>query len=164
MLTFGHCQNWSISGIVRIGLRKTTTISELKESSQPWFLLKSSRPRSHSREGNQQNRHFLAGERKTTILALKKLSIVVYDTPMRSVIKNTFGGLFFGLTALVRLFWVHVYFAKSVIFKQWKKEQVWPFFGYCTADSQTDAGIHQLYNNGSLDLLSTACLCPVSIV
>ena len=26
MLTFGHCQNWSISGIVRIGLRKTTIL------------------------------------------------------------------------------------------------------------------------------------------
>ena len=32
----------------------------------------------------------------------------------------------------------------------------WPFFGYCTADSQTDAGIHQLYNNGSHVLFSTA--------
>ena len=34
--------------------------------------------------------------------------------------------------------------------KQWKKEQVWPFFCCCTADSQTDTGRHQLYNNGSL--------------
>ena len=42
----------------------------------------------------------------------------------------------------------------SVLGKHWKKEQVWPFFGYCTADSQTDA---QLYNNGSLVLFSTAC-------
>ena len=24
--------------------------------------------------------------------------------------------------------------------KQWKKEQVWPFFGCCTTDSQTDTG------------------------
>ena len=30
MLTFGHCQNWSISGIVRIGLRKTTIIWEYR--------------------------------------------------------------------------------------------------------------------------------------
>ena len=34
--------------------------------------------------------------------------------------------------------------------KQWKKKPVWPFFGCYSADSQTDAGIHQLYNNGSL--------------
>ena len=35
-----------------------------------------------------------------------------------------------------------------------------PFFGCCTADSQTDAGRHQLNNNGSLVLFSTACfLC-----
>ena len=40
--------------------------------------------------------------------------------------------------------------------KQWKKEQIWPFFGCCTADSQTYAGRHQLYNNGSLVLLPTA--------
>ena len=38
------------------------------------------------------------------------------------------------------------------ISNQWKKEQVWPFFGCCTADSQTDAGRHQLYNNGLLVL------------
>ena len=42
--------------------------------------------------------------------------------------------------------------------KQWKKEQVWPFFGCCTADSQTDAGRNQLYNNDSLVLFSTAPL------
>ena len=30
-----------------------------------------------------------------------------------------------------------------------------PFFGCCTADSQTDVGRHQLYNNGSLVLFST---------
>ena len=40
--------------------------------------------------------------------------------------------------------------------KQWKKEQVWPFLGCCTADSQTETGRHQLYNNGSLVLFSTA--------
>ena len=40
--------------------------------------------------------------------------------------------------------------------KQWKKEQVWQFFGCCTADSQTDTGRNQLYNNGSPVLFSTA--------
>ena len=40
--------------------------------------------------------------------------------------------------------------------KQWKKGQVWPFFGCCAADSQTDAGRHQLYDTSSLVLLSTA--------
>ena len=44
--------------------------------------------------------------------------------------------------------------------KQWKKEQVWPFFGCCTADSQTEAGRYQLYNNGSLVRFSTACFRP----
>ena len=44
----------------------------------------------------------------------------------------------------------------SCINKQWNKEQVWPFFGCCSADSQTDAGRHQLYSNGSLVLFSTA--------
>ena len=39
--------------------------------------------------------------------------------------------------------------------KQWGKQHVWPFFGFCTADSQTDAGRHQLYNNVSLVLFST---------
>ena len=34
--------------------------------------------------------------------------------------------------------------------EQWTNEQVWPFFGCCTAGSQTDAGRHQLYNNDSL--------------
>ena len=37
-----------------------------------------------------------------------------------------------------------------------KKEQFWPIFGCCTADSQTDTGRHQLYNNGSHVLFSTA--------
>ena len=37
------------------------------------------------------------------------------------------------------------------------KKQVLPFFGCCTADSQTDAGRYQLFNNGSLVLFSTAC-------
>ena len=32
------------------------------------------------------------------------------------------------------------------------KKQVLPFFGCCTADSQTDAGRHQLFINGSLVL------------
>ena len=45
---------------------------------------------------------------------------------------------------------------EATVSKQWKKEQVWPFFGCCTADSQTDAGKHQLYNNGSLNFFSTA--------
>ena len=45
---------------------------------------------------------------------------------------------------------------ESVTVKQWKKERVWPFFGYCTADSETDAGRHHLYNNSSLVLFSTA--------
>ena len=45
----------------------------------------------------------------------------------------------------------------KLIAKQWKKEQVWPFVGCCTAYSQTDAGIHQLYNNSSLVLFSTVC-------
>ena len=40
--------------------------------------------------------------------------------------------------------------------KQWKKEQVWPFFGCFTADSQADTGRHQLYNNGSFVLFFTA--------
>ena len=40
--------------------------------------------------------------------------------------------------------------------KQWKKEQVWPCFGCCTADSQTYTGRHQLYNNDSLVLFSIA--------
>ena len=31
--------------------------------------------------------------------------------------------------------------------KQWKKEQVWPFSGFCTADSQNDSGRQQLYSN-----------------
>ena len=43
-----------------------------------------------------------------------------------------------------------------MIAKQWKKEPVWPFFGCCTADSRTDAGRHQLNNNSSLVLFSTA--------
>ena len=42
------------------------------------------------------------------------------------------------------------------IIKQWKKEQVLPYFGCCTADSQTDAGRQQLYNNGLLVLFSIA--------
>ena len=37
-----------------------------------------------------------------------------------------------------------------------KKEHVWQFFGFCTADSQTDTGRHQLYNDGSLVIFSTA--------
>ena len=37
-----------------------------------------------------------------------------------------------------------------------EKEQVWPFFGCCTAYSQTDTGRHQVYNNDSLVLFSTA--------
>ena len=44
--------------------------------------------------------------------------------------------------------------------KHWKKEQVWPFCCCRTADSQIDAGHpgrHQLHNNGSLVLVSTAC-------
>ena len=40
--------------------------------------------------------------------------------------------------------------------KQWKQEQVCPFFGCFTADSLTAAGRHHLYNNGSLVLFSTA--------
>ena len=36
------------------------------------------------------------------------------------------------------------------MYKQWKKEQVLPFIGGCTADSQTDTGRLQLYNNGPL--------------
>ena len=44
----------------------------------------------------------------------------------------------------------------------WKKEQVWPFCCCCcAADSQTDAGRHQLYNNGPLVLFSTAWLNPL---
>ena len=43
----------------------------------------------------------------------------------------------------------------EVMAKQWKKEQVLPFFGCCTADSQTDPGRHQLHNNGSLVYFST---------
>ena len=31
-------------------------------------------------------------------------------------------------------------------------------FGYCTADSQIDADRHQMYNNGTLVLFSTACV------
>ena len=31
-----------------------------------------------------------------------------------------------------------------------EKAQVRPFYGCCTADSQTDTGRHQLYNNSSL--------------
>ena len=52
------------------------------------------------------------------------------------------------------------------IFKQLKKEQVWPFFGCCTADSQTDndASRHQLYNNGQLVLFSNACIFLNGIV
>ena len=34
--------------------------------------------------------------------------------------------------------------------EQWKKEQVWPFLGCCTADTKTDVGRHQLFNNGLL--------------
>ena len=45
---------------------------------------------------------------------------------------------------------------ESVSDKQWKKEQVWPFFGCYTADSQTAADRHQLYNNGSLVIFSIA--------
>ena len=44
----------------------------------------------------------------------------------------------------------------SLMAKQWKKEQVWPFFDLCIADSQTDAGRYQLYNNGSIVLFSSA--------
>ena len=36
-------------------------------------------------------------------------------------------------------------FMASVASKQWKKEQVWPFFG--CFDSQADTGRHQLYKN-----------------
>ena len=42
--------------------------------------------------------------------------------------------------------------------KQWTKGQVWPYFGCCTADSQTDWGRNQLYNNCSLFLFSNAWL------
>ena len=38
-----------------------------------------------------------------------------------------------------------------------KKEHILSFCSCCTADSQTDAGRHQLYNTGSLVLFSTAC-------
>ena len=31
-----------------------------------------------------------------------------------------------------------------IISKQWKKEHVWQFFGYCTADSQTNTDRHKL--------------------
>ena len=31
-------------------------------------------------------------------------------------------------------------------------EKAWPFFGCCTADSQTYGGRHQVYNNGVLVL------------
>ena len=37
-----------------------------------------------------------------------------------------------------------------------KNKQIWPLFGFCTADSQTDTGRHQLYINGLLVLYSTA--------
>ena len=37
---------------------------------------------------------------------------------------------------------------KCVLSKQWKKEQVLPFFGCCTGDSQSDASRHQLYRLG----------------
>ena len=47
--------------------------------------------------------------------------------------------------------------SSAFIIKQWKKEPVWPFFCCYTADSLTDTGRHQLYNNGSLILFSTAC-------
>ena len=43
-----------------------------------------------------------------------------------------------------------------MLYKQWKKDQVWPFFGCCTADSPTDKSRHQPYNNGSLVLFSAA--------
>ena len=39
-----------------------------------------------------------------------------------------------------------------------EKEQVGTFVGCCTADSQTDAGRYQLYNNGSLVLFYTPFL------
>ena len=39
-----------------------------------------------------------------------------------------------------------------------EKNQFGHFCCCCTADSQTGAGRHQLYNNGSLVLHSTACL------
>ena len=41
----------------------------------------------------------------------------------------------------------HINILFRIVTKQWKKEQVWPFFGCCTSDSQTDEGRHQLYNN-----------------
>ena len=46
---------------------------------------------------------------------------------------------------------------RTYVPKEWKNEQVWLFFGCWSADSQTDTGRHQLYNNGSLVLFSTAC-------
>ena len=46
-------------------------------------------------------------------------------------------------------------FCQGAISKKWKKTSL-ASFGCCTADSQTDAGRHQLYNNGSLVLFSTA--------
>ena len=45
--------------------------------------------------------------------------------------------------------------SSALFIKQWNKEQVMPFFGCCTADSQTNKVRHQLYNNGSLVLFST---------
>ena len=45
-----------------------------------------------------------------------------------------------------------------------KKNKFDKFFGCCTADSQTDAGRHQLYDNGSLVLFSTACFWVSSLL
>ena len=46
--------------------------------------------------------------------------------------------------------------------KQWKKEQICPFFACFTADSHTEAGRHQLYYKDLLVLLSltTPALLP----
>ena len=41
---------------------------------------------------------------------------------------------------------------RLILVEQWKKEQVWPILVVGTANSQTDAGRHQLY--GSLVLFS----------
>ena len=56
------------------------------------------------------------------------------------------------------LAYIRSFFPRTLMSKQRKKEQVWQFFGCCTADSQTDAGRYQLmYNNGLHVLFSIAC-------
>jgi len=85
----------------------------------------------------------------------RQCTCVIPDNLLKTAENRNHDSLGIGIgTALVGL-------SSVLLSSSGEKEQVWPFFGCCTADSQTDAGRHQLYNNGSLVLFSIAWLLYV---